>query len=122
MVYFYTTASETWLKAKYKYGRDLDSAGAEECDDDRDAVDSELKLKELGYAVVNIATPHYCLDDTREVVVRQNDVRCLFRYVRARYTLHGRAKAPRQLTTNAQLKETRWWMDKSWTTVLSLNL
>ena len=68
--------------------RDLDGARAEERDDDSDAVDSELKLKELGDTVVDITTPHDRLDDTREVIIGQDDVRRLLRHVRARYTLH----------------------------------
>ncbi|KAF3856131.1 hypothetical protein F7725_016854 [Dissostichus mawsoni] len=32
-------------------------------------VDSELELKELGDAVVDVAAPHYCFHDTAEVVI-----------------------------------------------------
>jgi len=67
---------------------DLDGACAEEGDDDGDHVDGELELEELGDAVVDVATPHDRLDDAREVVVRQNDVRRLLGHVRARYALH----------------------------------
>jgi len=69
--------------------RDLDGARAEEGDDDGDAVDCELELEELCDAVVDVATPHDRLDDAREVVVGQNDVRCLLRNVRASYALHA---------------------------------
>lgn len=54
--------------------RVLDGAGADERDDDRDDVDSELELQELGDAVVDVAAPHHRLDDGREVVVREDDV------------------------------------------------
>jgi len=65
----------------------LDGACAEERSDDSDDVDSQLELQELGYAVVDVATPHDSLDDTREVVVSQDDVWCFLRYVCTRYTL-----------------------------------
>jgi len=68
----------------------LDGARSEEGGNDGDDVDGELELEELGDAVVDVATPHHRLDDTREVVVGQYDVRCLFGYVCARYALHQR--------------------------------
>jgi hypothetical protein len=41
-------------------------------------VDSELKLKELSYAVIDIASPHHCLHYAAEVVICEDDVGCLF--------------------------------------------
>jgi len=67
---------------------DLDGARSKEGDDDGDTVDGQLELKELSDAVVDVATPHDGLDDAREVVVGQDDVRRLLRHVRARYALH----------------------------------
>lgn len=37
-------------------------------------VDCQLELQELGYAVIDVAAPHHCLDDAAEVVIRQDDV------------------------------------------------
>ena len=66
----------------------LDGASSEEGSDDGDDVDGQLELKKLGDAVVDVATPHDRLDDAREVVVRQDDVRRFLRHVRARDALH----------------------------------
>ena len=60
----------------------LDGASTEESDYDGDNVDGQLELEELGDAVVDIATPHDCLDDARKVVVRQDDVGRFFGDVR----------------------------------------
>ena len=57
------------------------AAGTNEGDKDSNNVDSELKLQELGYAVVDVATPHDSLDDAGEVVVRQDDVWCLLGHI-----------------------------------------
>jgi len=66
---------------------DLDGASPKEGDDDGDNVDGQLELKELCDAVVDITTPHHRLDDTRKVVICEDDVRCFLRHVRAGYTL-----------------------------------
>lgn len=44
-------------------------------------VDRKLELQEFGDAVVDIATPHHCLDDACEVVICQNDVWGLFSHI-----------------------------------------
>ena len=66
---------------------DLNEAGPHESDDDGDHVDGELELQELGDAVVDVTSPHHSLNDRRKVIVRQDDVRRLLRYVRTRDTL-----------------------------------
>lgn len=53
---------------------DANAAGTDEGDKDSDNVDSELKLQELGDAVIDVATPHDGLDDAGEVIVCQDDV------------------------------------------------
>jgi len=47
-----------------------------------------LKLKELGDAVVDIATPHDGFHYAAEVVISQNDVRCFLRNIRTSNALH----------------------------------
>ena len=69
----------------------FDCACAEEGDDDGHDVDGQLELEELGDAVVDVAAPHHRFDDAREVVVGQDDVRRLFRYVCARDALSPRS-------------------------------
>ena len=53
---------------------DLDGARSEKGDNDGDHVDCELELEELGDAVVDVPSPHDRLDNTREVVVSEDDV------------------------------------------------
>ena len=60
----------------------LDCAGPKEGDNDGDDVDSELELQELSNAVVDITTPHHRLHNAREVVISQDDIRRLLRYIR----------------------------------------
>ena len=84
---------------------DLDEAGPHESDDDGDHVDGELELQELGDAVVDVTSPHHSLNDRRKVIVRQDDVRRLLRYVRTRDTLstrtiHEAGVAPRDEPRN----------------------
>ena len=62
------------LEVKDEKATNANAAGTNEGDKDSNNVDSELKLQELGYAVVDVATPHDSLDDAGEVVVRQDDV------------------------------------------------
>lgn len=68
-------------------GADLCDAGSCERYDDGHHVNGELKLEELGDAVVDVAAPHDCFDNAGEVVVGQYDVGGLFGYVRAGDTL-----------------------------------
>lgn len=65
----------------------LGDAGPGEGYDDGHHIDSELELQEFGDAVINIATPHHCLDDAGEIVISQDDVRGLFRHIGACYAL-----------------------------------
>ena len=65
----------------------LDGACPKEGDDDRHAVDGQLKLEELGDAVVDVATPHDSLDDARKVVIGQYNIGSLFGDVSASDTL-----------------------------------
>lgn len=53
---------------------DLCDAGTSEGHYNGHNVDSKLELEKLGDAVVDVPAPHYCLDDTAEVVVGQNDI------------------------------------------------
>lgn len=82
----------------------LCDAGAREGHDDSHHVDSELELEELGNAVVDVASPHHSFDDTRKVVVGQDDVRCLFGYIcagdplKAEVTVHLNLTATLELT------------------------
>ena len=66
---------------------DLDGTSSEEGDNDGDNVDGQLELKELCDAVIDVATPHHRLHDTRKVVVSQDNVRRFLRHVRTRYSL-----------------------------------
>jgi len=66
---------------------DLDGTSSEEGDNNGDNVDGQLELKELCDAVVDVATPHHRLDDTRKVVISQDNVRRFLRHVRTRYSL-----------------------------------
>jgi len=66
---------------------DLNDAGSDKGDGDGNHVDGELELEELCDAVVHVATPHHRFHDTREVVVRQNDVRRLLCHVRSSHAL-----------------------------------
>ena len=66
---------------------DLDGTSSEEGDNDGDNVDGQLELKELCDAVIDVATPHHRLHDTRKVVISQDNVRRFLRHVRTRYSL-----------------------------------
>jgi len=66
---------------------DLDGACSDEGEQHGDHVDGQLKLEELGDAVVDVTTPHDRLDDAREVVVGQHNIGRLLRHVRPRDTL-----------------------------------
>lgn len=68
-------------------GADLCDAGSCERYDDGHHVNGELKLEELGDAVVDVAAPHDGFDNAGKVVVGQDDVGGLFGYVCASDTL-----------------------------------
>ena len=72
---------------------DLNDASADEGDGDGNSVDRQLELQELCDAVVDVATPHHRLDDTRKVVVRQYDIGRLFGHVGSCYALNYNANA-----------------------------
>lgn len=65
----------------------LSDAGPSEGHYDSHYVDRELELQELGNAIVDVSSPHHRLDNAAEVVIRQDDVRRLFRDVCPRDTL-----------------------------------
>ena len=65
----------------------LSDAGPCEGYYDSHYVNRELELQELGDAIINISPPHHCLDNAAEVVISQDDVRCLFGDVCSRNTL-----------------------------------
>lgn len=48
----------------------LGDAGSSKGHNDSDHIDSELELKELGDAVVNVSTPHHSLHYTAKVIIR----------------------------------------------------
>jgi hypothetical protein len=59
----------------------LDDARAKESHDDGHNIDSQLELKELGNAVIDVASPHHGFYNRCEVVVCQNNIRSLLRYI-----------------------------------------
>lgn len=65
----------------------MDGTRTNECDDDRNDVDSELELKELGDRIVDVAAPHNRFNDRSEIVVREDNVGCLLGDVRTRNSL-----------------------------------
>lgn len=74
-------------KHAHTHHSDLCDAGASESHYDGHNVDSKLELKKLGDAVVDVAAPHYCLDDAAEVVISQNDIRRLLGHICTSNTL-----------------------------------
>lgn len=52
-----------------------------------DYVDCQLELQKLCYAVIHISSPHYGFHNACEVIICENDIRGLFRYICARNTL-----------------------------------
>lgn len=79
---------------------DLRDARSSEGHDDGHHVNSELKLEELGDAVVDVPAPHHRLDDAAEVVVCQDDVGRLLGHVSAGDALEER----RGCTVSDELK------------------
>lgn len=65
----------------------LSDAGPSEGHYDSYYVDCELELQELRDAIVDISSPHHRLDNAAEVVISQDDVRCLFGHICPRNTL-----------------------------------
>lgn len=66
---------------------DLCDAGSSESHDDGYNIDSQLELKELGDAVVDVATPHHCFDNAAEVIIRQYDIWRLLGHICSSNTL-----------------------------------
>lgn len=65
----------------------LSDAGPSEGHNDSHYVDCELELQKLGDAIIDISSPHHRLDNAGEVVISQDDVRCLFSHVCPRNAL-----------------------------------
>lgn len=65
----------------------LCNAGTSESHDDGHYVDCELKLQELGDAVIDVTAPHHSLYDAGEVVISQDDVRGFLSHVSPSNTL-----------------------------------
>ena len=86
------THNEQRIVTKAKLNSYLDGACSEERHDDGDNIDSQLELEEFGDGIVHVATPHDGLDDAREVVVSEDDVRCLLSNVCASDTLLWKTK------------------------------
>lgn len=59
----------------------LSNAGACEGHDHGHHIDRQLKLQELGDAVIDVTAPHDGLDNAGEVVIGQDDVRGLLGHV-----------------------------------------
>lgn len=59
----------------------LSDAGPGEGHDDGHYIDRELELQELRDAIVDISSPHHCLDNAAEVVISQDDVGRLFSHI-----------------------------------------
>lgn len=55
-------------------------------------INSELKLQELGDAVVHISPPHHGLHYTGKVIIRQDDVRGLLGHICTSDALHQQTK------------------------------
>jgi len=71
---------------------DLDDASTDEGDSYSDCVDGQLELEKLGDAVVDVTSPHDRLDDAREIVVGQYDVRCFLGHVGPSHALGNNIK------------------------------
>lgn len=69
----------------------LGDASSREGHNDSNHIYSELKLKELGDAVIDIPAPHHGLYDAAKVIVCQDDVGCLFSNVCACNALQNAA-------------------------------
>lgn len=80
-----------WHTHTHTHSSDLCDAGASESHNDGHDVDSELELKKLGDAVVDVSAPHHRLDDAAEVIVGQNDIRRLLGHVRTSNALKERS-------------------------------
>ena len=77
--------SEKWWNLERSF---LDSTGADKSDDHCNDVDSQLELEEFSYRIVHIPSPHHRFDYWCEIVICQNYVRRLFRYVSSCDTLN----------------------------------
>ena len=76
-----------WSWKIYTPWSDLCDTGTSESHYDSHNVDSKLELKKLGDAVVDVPAPHYRLDDAAEIIICQNDIRCLLGHICASNTL-----------------------------------
>lgn len=56
----------------------LDRTSTNEGHDDSHYIDRQLKLQKFGDWVVDIPTPHYCFNNTTEVVVSEDNIRGFF--------------------------------------------
>jgi len=81
---FLFSTRSTWNVRVY-----LDDTGANEGDSYGDSVDRQLELKKLGDAVIDVTAPYHRLDNTREVIIGENDIRRLLGHVRASYALNN---------------------------------
>ena len=70
----------------------LSDARPSEGHDNGHHVDGQLKLEELGDAVVDVASPHHRFDDAAEVVVGQDDVGRFLGHVCPCNTLRDRGR------------------------------
>jgi len=66
----------------------LHGASSNEGEYNGDDVDRQLELEELGDVVVDVSPPHHRLDDAREVIIGQHDIRRFLCHVRTRDALH----------------------------------
>lgn len=80
-VFWYYTCALTHTYAHTRTYAHLCDAGSSEGHNHSHHIDSELKLQELGDAVIHIATPHHGLHYAGEVVICQDDVRGLLGHI-----------------------------------------
>ena len=62
----------------------------DESDNDSGNVRRDLEMKKLAHHVIHAATPHNSLDNQGEIVIHENDVRCILSDFRTSDT-HGKA-------------------------------
>lgn len=74
-------SSNVTIRSTFFSKSDLGNASSGESHGDSHHVNCELELQELGNAVIDISAPHHSLDDAGEIIVCQDDVGGLLRYI-----------------------------------------
>lgn len=65
----------------------LCNTGSSEGHYDGHHIDSKLKLQEFWDAVIDIPPPHDCLHNAAEIIISQDNIWGLFRYISSSYAL-----------------------------------